>query len=231
MNKKVIQYFGLAVLTFAATIFLFIFNSTELNRTVFFYFQMIFSLFLELVFWLNMILSSRLKSDESNSTAGIVSSGMLILYIGITSLIMILYSIFAKTITYDSYYYSSIVVITVIFIVIASLGRIFAAKDSDNSSESFKYRNDLKSLASSLDDFKMNLSLSGISDKAKLENEITSIISALNRKVPDKSLLNDYYHKLEAEVELIQNLSFDASDIMIKADESFKKIRNYLSKF
>jgi len=231
MNKKVIQYFGLAVLTFAATIFLFIFNSTELNRTVFFYFQMIFSLFLELVFWLNMILSSRLKSDESNSTAGIVSSGMLILYIGITSLIMILYSIFAKTITYDSYYYSSIVVITVIFIVIASLGRIFAAKDSDNSSESFKYRNDLKSLASSLDDFKMNLSLSGISDKAKLENEITSIISALNRKVPNKSRLNDYYHKLEAEVELIQNLSFDASDIMIKADESFKKIRNYLSKF
>lgn len=231
MNKKVLQYLGLAVLTVAATIFLFIYNSAELNRTNYFYFQMIFSLFLELVFWLNMILSSRLKSDESNSTAGIVSSGMLILYIGITSLIMILYSIFAKTITYDSYYYSSIVVITVIFIVIASLGRIFAAKDSDNSSESFKYRNDLKSLASSLDDFKMNLSLSGISDKAKLENEITSIISALNRKVPNKSRLNDYYHKLEAEVELIQNLSFDASDIMIKADESFKKIRNYLSKF
>ena len=231
MNKKVLQYLGLAVLTVAATIFLFIYNSAEFNRSNFFYFQMSFSLFLELIFWINMIFSSRSKSDESNSTARIVSSGMLILYIVMTSLIMILYSIFAKTITYDSYYYSSIVVITVIFIVIASLGRIFTSKDSDNSSRSDQYRNDLKSLASSLDDFKMNLSLSGISDKAKLENEIASIILALNRKVPNKSLLNDYYHKLEAEVELIQNLSFDGSDIMIKIEESLKKIKNYLSKF
>jgi len=178
-----------------------------------------------------MIFSNRSKSDESNSTAGIVSSGMLFIYIGITSLIMILYSVFAKTVTYDSYYYSIIVIITVLFIVITSFGRIFAAKDSDSSSESLKYRNDLKSLASSLDDFKINLSLSGIPDKAKLENEITSIISALNRKVPNKSLLNDYYSKIEAEIEVFQNLSFDNSDIMIKADESLKKIKHYLSKF
>ena len=231
MNKKVLQYLGLTILTFTATIFIFVFNSTEFNRSVFFYFQMCFSLFLELIFWLNMIFSNRSKSDESNSTAGIVSSGMLFIYIGITSLIMILYSVFAKTITYDSYYYSIIVIITVLFIVITSFGRIFAAKDSDSSSESLKYRNDLKSLASSLDDFKINLSLSGIPDKAKLENEITSIISALNRKVPNKSLLNDYYSKIEAEIEVFQNLSFDNSDIMIKADESLKKIKHYLSKF
>jgi hypothetical protein len=231
-KKNLIAYSLLSILTLFVIVFLFFFLSADLKRDHLFYFQLGYSVFLAVLFWGYMMSSVRVTTDNGG-TRSALTGGAIFAYIVISAIVMGVYSglINNPKIISHTHYYAVVIVLTFVFILIPSLGNIFASRDAGATAALEKPRLDLKTLASTIEDCRMDsadlLAGCSASERKQIESEFRLTIELLKRKVPDKSKLA-ITSKIEEEVTALSGLIKNRSGDFASGSVSLlKNIQNF----
>ena len=232
IKKVVVSYAALSALTVSVIVFLFMFLSQPGERGNFFSFQMGYSIFCAVVFWGWMFISLRTKS-HNGGTRSSVTGGAVILYVVVSAAIMGVYSGIINVPPRQSHanYYVLVTVAAFLFILVISLGNIFASRDESATAELEKPRDELKSIARMIEDCRMDAAgiISSASDgmKKQLENEFGRTIELLSRKVPDKSKMS-YADRIRGEADALAGVVKNgSSDAVSDAVRILKNIQTY----
>jgi cation transport ATPase len=215
-NKTALMYSILAILTLSVIVFLFLFLSAGCDRGNFFYFQLGYALFCAVLFWGWMLFSLRAKTHQSGTRVS-MTGGAVIAYVVISAIVMGIYSgiINNPPKLAHTYYYSTVTVLTFLFILVTSLGNIFASRDETITAELERPRNDLKAIAANIEDSRKDagriIESSSADIKRKLENEFRTTIEILKRKVPDKSKMA-YIDKIRQESDRLSSVIKSGSE-------------------
>ncbi len=232
-NKKaMVSYIALSVLTISVIVFLFMFLSQPGERGNFFKFQMGYSIFCAVIFWGWMCISLHSKSHKGGTRSS-MTGGAVIIYVIVSAVVMGVYSgiINVPPRLSHTHYYAVVTVVTFLFILVASLGNIFAARDESATAELEKPRDDLKTIARAIEDCRMDadgLISSASGDlKKQLENEFRRTIELLSRKVPDRSKMS-YADKIRSEADVLAGVVRNgAADSAAEAVIILKNIQTY----
>ena len=232
-NKKtMVSYAALSALTVSVIVFLFMFLSQPGDRGNFFRFQMGYSIFCAVVFWGWMFISLRAKSQKGGTRSS-MTGGAVVLYVVASVSIMGIYSGIINVPPKHSHthYFALVTVVTFLFVLVVSLGNIFASRDESATGDLEKPRNDFKMMAGDIDDCRMHaagLISSASGDlKKQLENEFGRTIELLSRKVPDRSKMS-YADKIRIEVDALAGVvKSGSSDSATETVKILKNIQTY----
>lgn len=232
-NKKTMFFYAaLSALTISVIVFLFMFLSQPGERGNFFMFQMGYSIFCSVIFWGWMCVSLHAKSHKGGTRSS-MTGGAVIVYVIVSAAIMGVYSgiINVPPKLSHTHYYAVVTVVTFLFILVTALGNIFASKDEAATAELEKPRDDLKSIARSVEDCRMAadglISSASVDMKKQLENEFRRTIEILSRKVPDRSKMS-YTDKIRSEADVLAGVVRNgAADSAAETVRILKDIQTY----